>query len=59
MTLAYGRYSARVKDPDGNVSLPDTGSCTSSALYSTTRGSEKNDKHILHGLEMKQDKRCF
>lgn len=32
------------KNPDGNVSLPDRGSCTSSVLYSTARGSEKHDK---------------
>lgn len=48
------------ENPDSTASLPDRGSCTSNALYSTARASEKHDREtILHVLEKKQDKRSL
>lgn len=48
------------ENPDSNASLPDRGSCTSNALYSTARGSEKHNREtILHVSEKKQDKRSL
>lgn len=48
------------ENPESNASLPDRGSCTSNALYSTARGSEKHNREtILHVSEKKQDKRSL